>query len=867
MVLLHLLISSALAHYPHDPGVFVALSPDPATPWVVTTLWRTEAWMAARTANEGDMDVTYILNGDTRVVDPKYPLEIKGGRFLSGTRLAVATEGWGLWVSEDAGETWGAMASFPSDTVVMDLEVSPDLATDGIAIAVGTGGIWRTADRGDTWTSIGSFADTPFVDVSFSPDFATDGRVCAVDHPEGMVYCSSDKGLTFEARNAARGGAWQLALGSGTEMWMGSDANGLWHSLDDGLTWAAQGVFAGQPVTTLGWMGGGVLLATTKEQAVWRSADSGETWTLMSNYIQDASYGEGGPERDGNHYFEFQRAPDGKIWLASFEGLSRSSDEGLTWLPLETELQDTTRGLGFTRGQDGAAQALLGYYGSGVLVVNTDLSRAQSVSHTLPWRYLRSLGTTDAWAVDRTALVTGSGRLYGTVDGGVTWDLQVDPASGFGDLNYPNGSWAVPGYTEDPLFFVASGTGSIGEFAWSTDGGARWNVGTQDVRCTGGATAVMASWDFARDHLAWGACDGVVFRSSDSGKTWATLGDVGSHVYAIGGTPGGDRVFLATDRGLYRSNAGGAPALAGLEDEPVWALAISSDWDAFPYVYLATVRQGWFRSTDGGDTFEALSVPADAGLPVTMAISPDFATDGVVGVGGFGGAWISRDRGDTWSTLGAMELVQESQPLFLSLGGWEPVDDPEASGGAIMESLIPGTDLRLTFKGVGVDLLAPTGEDRGSFTVSVDEGPMETVDLAGDEWDRKRVWSSSVLMDGWHTLTMRAVTSKAAVDAAQVWHVTDVYCPDPGVPGRVEDTGDTDTQETAETGHTGETGGPDTVDTSSDSGGKDTGRETGVEDTGKTQEPFGRCVGCGSRAAGVLFLPMPFLWARRRKRT
>ena len=64
---------------------------------------------------------------------------------------ALATDGGQIARSEDGGDTWVLLPESPQGAL-LDLDVSPDFAADGVVAVATFGGVWASTDRGETWT-------------------------------------------------------------------------------------------------------------------------------------------------------------------------------------------------------------------------------------------------------------------------------------------------------------------------------------------------------------------------------------------------------------------------------------------------------------------------------------------------------------------------------------------------------------------------------------------------------------------------------------------------------------------------------------------------------------------------------------------
>lgn len=129
------------------------------------------------------------------------------------------------------------------------------------------------------------------------------------------------------------------------------------------------------------------------------------------------------------------------------------------------------------------------------------------------------------------------------------------------------------------------------------------------------------------------------------------------YVHAIVASPECARdgiCFAARASGLYRSSDGGASwrsaydALELSEELATPAVAVSPTFDTDRTVF-AGISGSILRSLDGGATWEASTLPLPPPLVSCLAVSPNYAIDGVVFAGTMeDGVCRSADRGAHW---------------------------------------------------------------------------------------------------------------------------------------------------------------------------------------------------------------------------
>ncbi|MCZ7568566.1 MAG: endo alpha-1,4 polygalactosaminidase [Ardenticatenaceae bacterium] len=670
-------------HVAGQPGVIYATSD-------VAGLFRStdggDRWQM-RNLGLGNVEVSSFA------IDPFDP-----NRLCAGTGAFAESSQAGIYVSQDAGQTWQHLTSTATNRITfrkyrtMDA-IALDPAQQGVLVSGSRdNGIWRSTDGGTSWNQVYA------APVTSAPLF-NDGTIA--DDPTGGSHPAPVAVVVFDpvisttvyaaldgfgvVKSTARGvaGSWQpattglpgaptvkdLAVGSENVLYTAVGPAGVYKSTDGGSHWqpANGGLPLAGPLTAgYGdpWVSSVAVDRTEPDTAyltlvtydfpsVWKTTDGGATWVAKGDVTYDAA---NDPTRDwatgptANWQVTLDRANPNRLFFADYWSIQRSDDGGEHWV-------DTIAGAQNTCVTD--------------LVVDTDHPAGQPdtlyATH-MDAGLLKSTDRGTSW----TAVLPNAQTGYDEGLAGHYWNVAI---ARIGGVKYYYA-------TSDPW------SQSTGQVLRSQDG-INWAQVFTNPRPAGtwmeGAMMGLAV-DPGRPSILYVTQDGgQVWKSADSGTTWApTTGQPGgsSFTYALAVDATG-RVFAGTLLdGLWRSTDGGASWQRVLpEQSTIFHVTATSG-----AVYTSTGDANLYRSTDGGEVWQRLT------------------------------NFSATDDGDEVPAQGMAIAVDPNDPahlLFSLMDTWHPAD---ASPG-IVASTDDGTSWAPLNAGLGllnVSALA-AGSDGGLF--------------------------------------------------------------------------------------------------------------------------------------------------------
>lgn len=699
-----LLAGLALAHVPHSVITSVANAPDldTARPW-----FSTHDYGGATTLMRSD-DA-----GDTWsavAADPTRDVLLDAG-WTSDGQLVLLSEGR-CWWSEDAGASW---SQAPLDATAVRLATG-----DGVAVAtddglrVGTGSDLLAVAVGESFT-----------DVSAGPGgFAAVGDTLWIDGGTG-AWVPLD----------GPGGTVTRALAAEDALYAGRSDGSVWRLDGDAWTPCGETPFEAldYPSVVALASDGAQLAVASASQGPAVSQDGCATWTNVAAPL-DSSFGGAGGAKDNDETTSVLAIAGDRLVQAGWAGLAYTADGGTSWEKRAVLPPDLYRGVALSPDFERDGVVLLGGFSGGVDRSDDGGRTWSSTGLGLVAPNIQQILFAPG---DPTRVYADANHtLVRSRDGGLTWE-DVDVACGsacHGWSVIADGSlWQAGVPVDGNPFNVAS------HAAVSRDGGVTW----ADVA---GLDAGV-EWDNFIDtteRLCVTGDDQLVC-SADSGATWTTVRDGGGRVIAI--VEVGDVALVSVEEeGVYRVAGGESTLVRDGVDDPVFTLSRADDDTLFATTRGARV----LRSEDAGVSWADLGVTLTAAVPA-VALRANFAAHPDVLLASYDGGWLLQVADPAseppLERFGRYERVDNSSG-FMQAEGTTTVQDREAALGSCA-ALAPSSTLFTLVRGTRVRVLGRAG---GSSQAAVLLDGVEQAVVGGEVVDSAQgvVWDSGELADGWH---------------------------------------------------------------------------------------------------------------------
>lgn len=760
-----LLFSSSLwAHTPHDVVYTVCVSPDFETD---KTVFCSIDYMSKFLVKSTDGGLTWTPSHNGLPYSTVVCMAMSPGFGDDGTLFAGIHHGR-IFKTTDRGESWSDSSVGLNGLFISALAVSPEYRVDAtLYCASGGGGLFKSTDSGASWTQCNTGLPNETINtIVFSPSYGQD-QTLFLGTEEG-IYKSTDgaqnwfnpldsslSGFNVTALALSPGYAQDQTIFAGVYDW------GIFKSTDGGKTWYDRnnGITDFQ-INAIGlspdFIQDQVLFVATRTVGVFVSHNSGNLFESLNKGLDRQAV------QTDNHYFCFTFSPDFAddhvVFLGAWEGLHRLNSSMTAWRHLDLFGENMIRDLVLSPAFSSDGTLWAAAYGGGIYRSYDGGDSWQAVNTGLKWMYPAALAVSPDYSQDNI-LFTGiwDDVMKSTVQGD-SW-YELDPTS---EWFYCKAMAISPGYAVDRTLFAGNGEEAVHTIFKTIDGGD-----TFVALDAGGSliTSLALSPDYPSDQTLFAGSKEGIFRSVDGGLNWNRVFDkytvltlAVSPNFTIDGI-----VFAGTARnGLYLSTDRGGTWISAskqIGNDVIRDIVFSPDFATDQTLFIAGKGSGIFKSVDGGLTWLQSGLIGE--FVHCLALSPGYATDRTVYVGGWHGVYRSNDDGITWSQVLNIRYYDEWNNFVRLSGTWLIYHDQFASGGRLSYSKTPMDFSEIYFIGDSIKAVGARAPSGGIAAVYLDGLYMADVDLYSPqpEWQTE-LFLATGLPPGEHTLRIEVTGTK-----------------------------------------------------------------------------------------------------------
>ncbi len=667
----------------------------------------------SRAANSPPFDPARFAEMRWRMIGP-----FRGGRTVAVSGVAgqpnvfyMAPNNGGVWKSSDSGRVWtpifddqptgsiGALAVAPSDPNVLFVGSGEGLQRPDLSVG---DGIYKSADAGKTWHHLGLSEGRQIAAILVDPKDAKRVFVAVLGHPYGpnpergvfrsadggetwqkVLYKDEDTGavdLAFDPRDprkiyavlwSARQGPWEYGneyLGTGSGLFVSTDAGSTWKPLTRGLPTIAEG---------LGRIGIAIassdpnrmyasVSARQRSGGLFRSDDAGESWRRVNS--DDRITGRPG---DFAEIKVDPKNPD--IVYSANISTYRSTDGGKTFTAIKG-----------APGGDDYHRIWINPENPQIMILGVDQGATITVNGGQTWSSWYNQPTAQFFHVSTDNRFPY--RVYGAQQesgSAAVWSRGNDGAITFREF-HPVGVEEYGYVAPDPLHPGVIYGGKLTRYDEAT--GQIQNVGPVPLRGAKDRFDRTAPVLFSpADPRILFFASQVLWKTSNGGETWETISpdltredpgsppslghladkDTGKHrgvIYSIAPSPKDvNTIWAGTDDGLVHVTRDAGKTWRNVTPPELtpWSKVTQMDASHFDAetVYasvsrfrLDDLKPYIYRTHDGGKTWTKIVGGLPENAPVNT-VREDPERKGLLFAGTERQVWVSLDDGDHWQSL------------------------------------------------------------------------------------------------------------------------------------------------------------------------------------------------------------------------
>ena len=623
-------MGASLAHRPHDVVTQIEVSPNYRQDQTVLIIVRNNLYRSSDGGTSWQRITQGLDYSSNNITDLKLSRQNDGLAFL-GTR------GDGIYRSSDKGLTWQNTSEGLDELVIDHITVSP--TSSKVVIANISDGLYLTQNSGESWQQV--FQGKSSIEAL---GFSNDGKLVIAAN-KNQLLLSRDLGATWQTSDRAASGlpldspivAIESMVGEPVDsMWLATQTQGIFETTDKGKTWTKLAIpISNELVKDLKIIPG---LQKSPELFV-STANTGlfywnnQEWQARTQGLEIDSQAK---RMKQPNFTELEFSPDGSVtFLAGFDGLFKSEDQGQKWQDLETLGRSTVVAMAIS---NDLTLATGDYVGN--INISSDGGQTWKIAQRgleIPWftrkfesvepnndprRYF-DIAFSPNYDQDKTLWASLLWtKVARSQDGGISWSITSMPKEERGLT-----IGVSPDFSNDRTVYILAQKGNIYQ---SQNGGKDFKKVGQVPSLQGNyGSSIAISPNFGRDSTLYVTGEKGIYKSTDAGKNWEAITEntalekAGKMQIVI--SPGFARdqtLFVSTrTRGLFQSRDGGItwnqqltiPGL-GTDSPELEAIAISPNYENDKTLVLGVLGLGLYKSENGGQSFKQI---ADASLPLS----------------------------------------------------------------------------------------------------------------------------------------------------------------------------------------------------------------------------------------------------------
>jgi photosystem II stability/assembly factor-like uncharacterized protein len=312
-------------------------------------------------------------------------------------------------VSNDSGVTWTTPQTHSTENIY-HIAMADDFPTSGVVYAVGEDGLYlKSTNFGSSWIRLDSGKRATIYAAAKSPNstmYATSAS--------GIVFRSSDGGSIWsrDSINVAGARFTDISFDDNGFGLMATYDNKVFRTLDSGATWTSQTI-ASSGVLILGVAtSGNIGLACAPNGAIYRTTNKGTSWSSVTSNTNKTLY-------------DIDMKGSNAIAVGESGGMVYSTNGGQTWTSSTSGSLARLQKVRFA-GNGGVAVAVAQ---AGAIIRTTNNGQTWSNSTSSVTGNLNDVSFRDA----ANGIVCGDGGiLLKTTNGGASW--KIDTSHTFNDL-------------------------------------------------------------------------------------------------------------------------------------------------------------------------------------------------------------------------------------------------------------------------------------------------------------------------------------------------------------------------------------------------------------------------------------------------